>query len=95
MNSAFSVDESVLIDLKHLLLEAKQNLPPFLVALESESENLAQYGGTSLASFYSCFYFHFSFSIFTYPIVIPTVLMNDEEATSTFMKFHILEQRRK
>jgi len=37
-------DESVLIDLKHLLIEAKQNLPPFLVALESEYENLSQYG---------------------------------------------------
>lgn len=36
-------DESVLIDLKHLLLEAKQNLPPFLAALETESDNL-QYG---------------------------------------------------
>ena len=35
----------MLIDLKHLLIEAKQNLPPFLLALESESENLAQYGG--------------------------------------------------
>ena len=37
-------DESVLIDLKHLLIEAKQKLPPFLAALESESEKLLQIG---------------------------------------------------
>lgn len=33
-------DESVLLDLKHLLIEAKQKLPPALAALESESQFL-------------------------------------------------------
>nr|CAD7265287.1 unnamed protein product [Timema shepardi] len=31
-------DESVLLDLKHLLIEAKQKVPPFLAALQSENE---------------------------------------------------------
>lgn len=31
-------DESVLLDLKHLLLEADQKVPPFLAALQSENE---------------------------------------------------------
>uniref|UniRef100_T1IIY9 RNA helicase n=1 Tax=Strigamia maritima TaxID=126957 RepID=T1IIY9_STRMM len=33
-----SCDESVLLDLKHLLFEAKQKVPPFLAALQSENE---------------------------------------------------------
>ncbi|GAB6018810.1 DEAD (Asp-Glu-Ala-Asp) box polypeptide 41 [Chamberlinius hualienensis] len=33
-----SCDESVLLDLKHLLLESKQPVPPFLAALQSENE---------------------------------------------------------
>lgn len=37
-------DESVLIDLKHLLIEAKQSLPPFLAALESENEKFLNIG---------------------------------------------------
>eukprot|EP00794_Sanderia_malayensis_P005774 gene5774-6479_t len=39
-----SCDESVLIDLKHLLMEAKQKLPPFLVALETENEKFLNIG---------------------------------------------------
>uniref|UniRef100_T1IMH1 RNA helicase n=1 Tax=Strigamia maritima TaxID=126957 RepID=T1IMH1_STRMM len=34
-----SCDESVLLDLKHLLFEAKQKVPPFLAAIQSENEN--------------------------------------------------------
>jgi len=33
-------DESVLLDLKHLLIESKQQLPPVLAALESENDYL-------------------------------------------------------
>jgi len=33
-----SNEESVLLDLKHLLIEAKQNVPPFLATLQSETE---------------------------------------------------------
>jgi len=33
-----SNEESVLLDLKHLLIEAKQNVPPFLATLHSETE---------------------------------------------------------
>jgi ATP-dependent RNA helicase DDX41 len=39
-----SCDESVLLDLKHLLIEAKQKLPPFLAALQSESEKYLDMG---------------------------------------------------
>lgn len=39
-----SIDESVLLDLKHLLIEAKQKLPPFLSALQSESEQYLDLG---------------------------------------------------
>ena len=38
-------DTSVLLDLKHLLIEAKQKVPPFLVALESETEHYLELGG--------------------------------------------------
>ena len=33
-----SNEESVLLDLKHLLMESRQNVPPFLATLQSESE---------------------------------------------------------
>jgi ATP-dependent RNA helicase DDX41 len=36
--------ESVLLDLKHLLLEAKQEIPPFLRILESETEKYLDIG---------------------------------------------------
>lgn len=39
-----SCDESVLLDMKHLLLEAKQNVPPFLLALQSENEKYLELG---------------------------------------------------
>ena len=45
-----SLDEAVLLDLKHLLIEAKQTVPPFLLQLESDKERLLDIGGkTSLA----------------------------------------------
>lgn len=37
-------DESVLLDLKHLLMEAKQKVPPFLAALQSENEKYLDLG---------------------------------------------------
>lgn len=37
-------DESVLLDLKHLLIEAKQHVPEFLIELESEQEKYLQLG---------------------------------------------------
>ena len=39
-----SIEESVLLDLKHLLIEANQKLPPFLAALQSESEKYLDLG---------------------------------------------------
>lgn len=39
-----SCDEPVLLDLKHLLIEAKQKLPPFLAGLQSESEKYLDFG---------------------------------------------------
>ena len=41
-------DESVLLDLKHLLLEAKQKVPPFLAQLQSENEKYLDLGGKYL-----------------------------------------------
>lgn len=38
-------DESVLLDLKHLLIEAKQKVPHFLATMQSESEKYLQLGG--------------------------------------------------
>lgn len=40
-----SIDESVLLDLKHLLIEAKQKVPLFLAMLESENEQYLDIGG--------------------------------------------------
>ncbi len=40
-----SNEESVLLDLKHLLIEAKQNVPPFLATLQSETEVFQDLGG--------------------------------------------------
>ncbi|KAK9498381.1 hypothetical protein O3M35_003027 [Rhynocoris fuscipes] len=37
-------DESVLLDLKHLLIEAKQKVPPFLAELQSENEKYLDLG---------------------------------------------------
>lgn len=39
-----SCDESVLLDLKHLLIEAKQKLPAFLAVLQSENEKYLDTG---------------------------------------------------
>lgn len=35
---------SVLLDLKHLLIEAKQEVPPFLLSLQSENEKFLDVG---------------------------------------------------
>jgi ATP-dependent RNA helicase DDX41 len=40
-----SVETGVLLDLKHLLIEAKQKVPPFLATLESEEERYLNLGG--------------------------------------------------
>ena len=38
-------DESILLDLKHLLIEAKQKVPDFLANLQSENEQYLNIGG--------------------------------------------------
>ena len=40
-----SVEEAVLLDLKHLLIEASQRVPPFLATLASEQEAFLKVGG--------------------------------------------------
>jgi len=40
------VEMAVLADLKHLLLEAKQKVPPFLASMETETDQLAEAGMT-------------------------------------------------
>lgn len=46
-----SNDESVLLDLKHLLMEAKQKVPAFLSELCSESEKYLDVGGILFCGF--------------------------------------------
>lgn len=45
-----SNEESVLLDLKHLLIEAKQDVPPFLATLQSETEVFQDLGGKLLVN---------------------------------------------
>lgn len=45
------VDESVLLDLKHLLIEAKQRVPPVLQALQDPDEDLITIGGQKGCAF--------------------------------------------
>ena len=42
------VDETVLLDLKHLLIEAKQKVPPFLLSIQPDNERLLDIGGRLL-----------------------------------------------
>lgn len=51
-----SNDESVLLDLKHLLIEAKQKVPTFLADLCSESEKYLELGGKILDIFFASAY---------------------------------------
>uniref|UniRef100_A0A0P4Z7D6 RNA helicase n=1 Tax=Daphnia magna TaxID=35525 RepID=A0A0P4Z7D6_9CRUS len=46
-----SNEESVLLDLKHLLIEAKQEVPPFLATLQSETEVFQDLGGDKGCSY--------------------------------------------
>ena len=41
-----AVEKAVLLDLKHLLIEAKQHVPPFLATLQSDEEKYLNLGGT-------------------------------------------------
>ena len=41
-------DESILLDLKHLLIEAKQKVPPFLANMQSDSEKYLDIGGKAI-----------------------------------------------
>ena len=43
------MDEAVLSDLKHLLVEAKQRVPPFLAAIQTEADQLNEDMGKSNA----------------------------------------------
>ncbi len=45
------VPESTLLDLKHLLIEARQRVPPVLMALDDPDEDLQGVGGTQGCSF--------------------------------------------
>jgi ATP-dependent RNA helicase DDX41 len=45
------VDETVLLDLKHLLIEAKQIVPPFLLSMQPDNEKYLDIGGKILSSF--------------------------------------------
>lgn len=47
-----SNDESVLLDLKHLLMEAKQKVPTFLAELCSENEKYLNVGGKITLAIY-------------------------------------------
>ena len=57
-------EESVLLDLKHLLIEAKQKLPPFLAAMESENEKFREIEG-EIEDFYILLYKHMTCTYMT------------------------------
>ena len=44
-------EESALLDLKHLLIEAKQRVPPVLLALQDSDEDVMNLGGTAGCAF--------------------------------------------
>lgn len=46
-----SAEQSVLLDLKHLLIEAKQKVPPFLLELLPETEEYLEVGNTQGCSY--------------------------------------------
>ena len=48
---SLQVPESALLDLKHLLVEAKQRVPPVLQALQDPDADLAGMGGTQGCAF--------------------------------------------
>lgn len=50
----YFADESVLLDLKHLLIEAKQKIPPVLATLESQNDYL-ELGGIVYCNIFSSF----------------------------------------
>lgn len=52
-------DESVLLDLKHLLMEAKQKVPPFLLELCSENEKYLNLGGKIICTNLINYLFYF------------------------------------
>ena len=49
-----AVETAVLLDLKHLLIEAKQNIPPFLATLQSEEEKFLNLGSSEDAGCSYC-----------------------------------------
>lgn len=60
-------DESVLLDLKHLLMEAKQKVPPFLLELCSENEKYLNLGGSNFSQiyFHKIVFFYIFYQIFS------------------------------
>ena len=74
-------DESVLLDLKHLLIEAKQKVPPFLLELCSENEKYLNLGGSLLIS-HIIFYFSSFISVNLQLLVFHILLFLDERGCS-------------
>lgn len=65
---SFPIDESVLMDLKALLVEAKQKVPPVLQVLQTGDETMLDIGGESLSCSVMLFIYgllcnHFVFSL--------------------------------
>ncbi len=48
----FFLEDSVLRDLKALLIEAKQKVPPFLLELDSLSSDMLELGGEPVTTVY-------------------------------------------
>lgn len=65
-----SNEESVLLDLKHLLIEAKQNVPPFLATLQSETEVFQDLGGNCEKIYLMIFWYILSILQATKVVVI-------------------------
>lgn len=63
-------DESVLLDLKHLLMEAKQKVPPFLLELCSENEKYLNLGGKAIYVRIYVFFIFFFLKKINYVFII-------------------------
>lgn len=65
--SLYCIEESVLRDLKALLMEAKQRVPPFLTTIDSLNDDLVDLGGRVHVMMYSYFILS-SLSLLSSPI---------------------------
>lgn len=70
------VDESVLMDLKALLVEAKQKVPPVLQVLQTGDETMLDIGGEFTLISYSVMTLCFLYKCSSYTIILRITVAN-------------------